>query len=129
MTSNLSKELIQKTLKENKVSAASLGKLILLVEKGKISNNQAKGEVFYEMYKTSKDAETVIKENGLEQVSDTGAIASIALGVIEANPGPVADFKDGKEQALGFLVGRMMKKSKGQVNPKIANEVLRKLLQ
>ncbi|PIQ78189.1 Asp-tRNA(Asn)/Glu-tRNA(Gln) amidotransferase GatCAB subunit B [Candidatus Peregrinibacteria bacterium CG11_big_fil_rev_8_21_14_0_20_46_8] len=112
-----------------KIQPQQLGKLITLVNEGTISNNQAKGEVFEEMYTTGEDPEKIIEEKGLKQVSDTGAIEEICKKVIEANPGPAQDVREGKDKAIGFLVGMVMKESKGQANPQMVNEMLRRKLQ
>ncbi|MBI2638442.1 Asp-tRNA(Asn)/Glu-tRNA(Gln) amidotransferase subunit GatB [Candidatus Peregrinibacteria bacterium] len=115
-------------LTDCKIQASQLGKLLKLVNEGVISNNMAKSEIFDAMYSTGKDPEKIVEEKGLKLVSDTGAIEAICQKVIDENPGPVADFKGGKQQAFGFLVGKVMQASKGQANPKSANEILRKLL-
>ncbi|MBI5413349.1 Asp-tRNA(Asn)/Glu-tRNA(Gln) amidotransferase subunit GatB [Candidatus Peregrinibacteria bacterium] len=115
-------------LAECKIKPEQLGKLIKLVNDGVVSNNMAKTDIFEGMYASGKDPEKVVEEKGLKLVSDTGAIEGICKKVLEENPGPVADFKGGKQQAFGFLVGQAMKASKGQGNPKIVNEILRKLL-
>jgi aspartyl-tRNA(Asn)/glutamyl-tRNA(Gln) amidotransferase subunit B len=101
--------------------------LAALVDSGKINSKQGK-DVFAEMFATGKPAAEIVKEKGLEQVSDTGAIEALAAQVIEANPGPAADFRAGKEAALNFLKGQVMKLSKGKANPQMAGEILAKLL-
>lgn len=123
---HLKEELI--SVDQQKVTAEMLAELIEMVKKGEISNNVAKGEVFEEMYVSGKAPAEIVKEKGLKQVSDSGAIEAACKKVIEANPGPVADVKAGKEKAIGFLVGMVMKEMKGQGNPQMVNEVLRKLL-
>ncbi len=70
----------------------------------------------------------IVDEKGLKQVSDTGAIEVICKTVIDANPVPVEDIKNGKDKALGFLVGMVMKEMKGQGNPRIVNDTLRKMI-
>lgn len=123
---HLNEELI--SVDQQKVKAEMMADLIKLVSGGEISNNVAKIEVFEEMYETGKTAEQIVKEKGLKQVSDTGAIEAACKKVIEANPGPVKDVKAGKEKAIGFLVGMVMKEMKGQGNPQMVNELMRKLL-
>ncbi|MEK7673380.1 MAG: Asp-tRNA(Asn)/Glu-tRNA(Gln) amidotransferase subunit GatB [Patescibacteria group bacterium] len=123
---NLKEELID--IDEQKVTAEMMAGLVKLVSDGEISNNAAKGEVFEEMYSTGKSAEEIVKEKGLKQVSDTGAIETACKKVIESNPGPVADVKAGKEKAIGFLVGMVMKEMKGQGNPAMVSEMMKKLL-
>jgi aspartyl-tRNA(Asn)/glutamyl-tRNA(Gln) amidotransferase subunit B len=123
---HLNEELI--TVDQQKVTAEMMAELINLVNKGEISNNVAKAEVFDEMYATGKTPSEIVKEKGLKQVSDTGAIEAVCKKVIEANPGPVADIKAGKGKAIGFIVGMVMKEMKGQGNPQIINDLIRKLL-
>lgn len=118
----------QISLEESPVDAENLGKLIQLVEKGEISNNQAKDEVFNTMYEEGKTAQEVVEEKGLKVVSDTGAIEAACKKVVDENPGPVEDLKNGKDKAFGFLVGMVMKETKGQANPKIVNDILKKLI-
>ena len=116
------------TIDNQKVSAEMLAELIALINSGEISNNTAKGEVFEEMYKSGKSPKVIVEEKGLKQVSDTSAIEEICKKIIEANPGPVADIKAGHEKAIGFLVGMVMKESKGQANPQMVNDIIKKLL-
>src|SRR5512143_2136684 len=104
-----------------------LAGMVKLIEAGTISTKIAK-TVFEEMYESGKDAETVVKEQGLTQVSDTGAIEQIIVAVIRDNPGQHADYKAGKEKLFGFFVGQVMKASKGKANPELVNELLKKKL-
>jgi aspartyl-tRNA(Asn)/glutamyl-tRNA(Gln) amidotransferase subunit B len=104
-----------------------LAGMVKLIEAGTISTKIAK-TVFEEMYRTGKDAETVVKEQGLTQVSDAGAIEQIIAEVIKANPAQHADYKAGKEKLFGFFVGQVMKASKGKANPELVNELLKKKL-
>lgn len=113
---------------EAKITPKLMGELLALVEKGEISNNQAKGEIFDEMYKTGREPAGIIEEKGLKVVSDSGELEDICKKIIEANSGPVEDYKAGKERAFGFLVGKAMKETKGQGNPKLINDILKKLL-
>lgn len=106
------------------VTAAHLAGLLELIGKGTISGKIAK-TVFEEMWKTGKDAEAVVKEKGLVQISDEGAILAIVDAVIADNPQSIADYKAGKEKALGFLVGQIMKQTKGRANPAMVNKMLR----
>jgi aspartyl-tRNA(Asn)/glutamyl-tRNA(Gln) amidotransferase subunit B len=117
-----------KSLGDCKITSEQMTNLVKLIAKGDISNNIAKTTVFDAMYENGDDPETVIEREGLKQVSDTGAIEGMVDKVIADNPGPVQDVKDGKERAVGFLVGQIMKESRGQANPKMVNEMLRKKL-
>ncbi len=110
------------------VSPENLGTLVRLVDAGGISGKQGK-EVLVEMFATGKPAEAIIKERGMEQVSDAGEIERIVAGVINDNPQQLAQYKAGKETLFGFFVGQVMKASKGTANPKLVNEVLRAKLQ
>ena len=110
-----------------RVTPAALAKLLTLVEKGAISGKIAK-TVFEEMLATGQDPEAIIKEKCLVQISDTGALEAVAQEIIAANPKEAADFKAGKTKVMGFFVGQLMKKTKGQANPQLANEIFQKLL-
>lgn len=101
-------------------SAEQLGKLINLIDKKTISTSIAK-TVLEEMTVNPKDPEEIIKEKGLIQISDEGAIKEIVLKVLEENPQSIADYKAGRDRALGFLVGQAMKQTKGKANPQILN--------
>ena len=94
--------------------------------KGRHQRENAK-TVFEEMVASGQDPEAIIKEKGLVQISDTGALEAIAQEIIAANPKEAADFKAGKTKVMGFFVGQLMKKTKGQANPQLANEIFRKL--
>ncbi|WP_411345239.1 Asp-tRNA(Asn)/Glu-tRNA(Gln) amidotransferase subunit GatB [Paenibacillus sp. WLX1005] len=104
-----------------------LGEMIGLIEKGTISNKIAK-TVFKDMLQSGKSPQQVVEEKGLTQISDTGAIQSIVEEVIAANPQSVADYQAGKDKAIGFLVGQVMKQSKGKANPGMVNQLLAELL-
>ena len=98
-------------------------KLITLIDKGIISGSIAK-KVFEEMVETGKDAEKIVEEKGLVQISDEGAIKEVVDKIIAANPQSVEDYKNGKDRALGFLVGQCMKEMKGKGNPQILNKLI-----
>ena len=85
-------------------------------------------EIFPELYGSGKTPEQIVQEKGLTQVSDEGALAEIIEGVLRQNPGQVTQFKEGKQQVLGFLVGQVMKASGGKANPGKVNAMLRKKL-
>lgn len=109
------------------VTPQKLAGLIALIDKGTISNKIAK-TVFEEIWSTDKDAEVIVKEKGMVQISDAGEITGIIDKVIADNPQSVADFKAGKEKAIGFLVGQIMKQTKGRANPEMVNKLLRERL-
>lgn len=101
--------------------------LLQMVDQGTISLKVAR-EIFPELYNSGKDPEQIIREKGLTQVSDEGALAKIIEEVLRKNPGQVAQFKEGKQQVLGFLVGQVMKASGGKANPGKVNELLKEKL-
>jgi aspartyl-tRNA(Asn)/glutamyl-tRNA(Gln) amidotransferase subunit B len=109
------------------VSPATLDELVNFVEAGTISGKQAK-EVFAEMFATGKTAAAIVREKGIEQLSDAGAIEALCDEVITANPKPVADFKAGQAASLNFLKGQVMKLSKGTANPGLVGEILERKL-
>ncbi|HWR37897.1 MAG TPA: Asp-tRNA(Asn)/Glu-tRNA(Gln) amidotransferase subunit GatB [Patescibacteria group bacterium] len=109
------------------VSPAHLAGLIALISKGTISGKIAK-TVFEEMWSSGKDAESIVKEKGLVQISDEGEIVAIVQAVIAAHPQSVADYRAGKEKAIGFLVGQIMKQTKGRANPELVNRLLKENL-
>ncbi|HEV7682122.1 MAG TPA: Asp-tRNA(Asn)/Glu-tRNA(Gln) amidotransferase subunit GatB [Pyrinomonadaceae bacterium] len=110
------------------VSPEDLGALVRLIEEEKISGKQGK-DVLVEMFKSGKDAATIISEQGLVQVSDTGEIDRIIEEVIAASPQQLEHYRAGKETLFGFFVGQVMKVSKGKANPKVVNERLKNKLQ
>jgi aspartyl-tRNA(Asn)/glutamyl-tRNA(Gln) amidotransferase subunit B len=109
------------------VSPERLVSLLQLVEQGTISLKVAR-EIFPEVYSSGKTPEQIVKEKGLTQVSDEGALDKIIDDVLAKNPTQVAQFKEGKQQVLGFLVGQVMKASGGKANPGKVNELLKKRL-
>jgi aspartyl-tRNA(Asn)/glutamyl-tRNA(Gln) amidotransferase subunit B len=109
------------------VTPERLVSLLQMVDKGIISLKVAR-EIFPEFYNSGKTAELIVQERGLTQVSDEGALAKIIEEVLGKNPGQVAQFKEGKQQVLGFLVGQVMKASGGKANPGKVNELLKKKL-
>ena len=107
-------------------SSENLASLINVIEAGEISGKQ--GKVVFEEVMQGKDPKKVIEEKGMKQVSDDGAILAIVNSVLDANPQSIEDFKNGKDRAVGFLVGQVMKASRGQANPKRTNELIQEEL-
>ena len=99
-----------------------LGKLVILIDKGIISSSIGK-KVLAELFENPRDPEEIVKEKGWIQISDEGAIKEVVLGILEANPQSIADYKAGKDRALGFLVGQAMKQTKGKANPQMLNKL------
>jgi aspartyl-tRNA(Asn)/glutamyl-tRNA(Gln) amidotransferase subunit B len=112
---------------KNKVSPDKLVKLTVLNSKGVVNTATAKS-VLNRMFNTGRTADDIIDQDGLSQISDTSEIESEVVGVIENNQAAVNDYKAGKETALKFLVGQVMKATKGRANPQMATELLKKNL-
>lgn len=121
------RDLERETLQTLPVSPYQLGQLATLTSSGEISSKIGK-QVFDEMFKTGKNPDEIIKAKGLSQVSDSDALGRLVDQAISAHPGPVAEYRQGKHQALGFLVGQVMKASQGKANPQMVNELLREKL-
>ena len=109
------------------IPAKQLNELVNLVDDGKISSKQGK-DVFGEMFATGKAPGVIVAEKGLQQESDLGAIESLCIEVIAANPKSAEDYKAGKRAAINFLKGQVMKLSKGKANPNLVGETLLRLL-
>ena len=84
--------------------------------------------VFEESFRTGENPADIVKRKGLAQISDTDQLRALLRNIIEANPGPVADYKGGKQKALTFFVGQVMKATKGQANPQIVNALAKEEL-
>ena len=115
------------TIKNLNITPENFSDLILLVFKNEISSRVAK-DLILEMHKTGSDPRQIIAEKGLSQVSDVSEIKDIIYKIIADNPKPAEDYKKGQENALQFLIGQIMKASRGKINPQIAKEILEKLL-
>lgn len=129
LMSDFEKMLKEKEIEitDSKVTPENLASLINLVNKGTISSAIAK-RVFIDMFETGKNAEDIVKEKGLIQITDEGAIKDSVIKIIESNPQSVADYKAGKQKAMGFLVGQIMKETKGKANPQSVNKLLKEEL-
>lgn len=117
----LNKENI--SIKQFPIEPKKLGELVKLIEDGKLSNKQGR-EVFNKMLTCKDDINKIIDSMGISQISDTGAIEAMIKEVIDANPQSVIDYKNGKDRAVGFLVGQVMKKSQGKANPALTNKLI-----
>ena len=109
------------------LQAERLAGLIKLIDNGTISSSIGK-DVFAKMYESARTADEIVAGEGLAQIGDESALLEIIRGMIAANPDAVAQYRAGKMQAFGFLVGQVMKASKGKANPKLANDLLKKEL-
>ena len=117
----------QETIDSVSITPLHIAELADALESDTITSKQGK-VVFEKMLATKKLPSEIIKEEGMEQVNDTGAIEKIVESVLAANPQAVADFKNGKTNALGWLMGQVMKESHGKANPKQATEMLKERL-
>lgn len=109
---------------DSPVKPEQLADLLKLIDEGVISGKIAK-TVFEEIFRTGKDPQAVVKERGLVQITDEAELKAVVNEVIAANPKVVADYRQGKEKALGFLVGQVMKVTKGKANPALVNRLLK----
>jgi aspartyl-tRNA(Asn)/glutamyl-tRNA(Gln) amidotransferase subunit B len=116
-----------KGINECPVPPEALDELVNLINSGKISGKQGK-DVFAEMFATGKSPAAIVKEKGIEQLSDVSAIEALCEQVIVANPKPVADFRAGNVASLNFLKGQVLKLSKGKANPQLVGEILERKL-
>jgi len=114
-------------VEKSPVVALELASLLNAIHEGRISGKQAK-DVFIKMFDEKKGADAVISELGLVQISDTGALEEVARKIVDANPTQVEQFLSGKDRVFGFFVGLMMKETKGQANPQVANDIMKKVL-
>jgi aspartyl-tRNA(Asn)/glutamyl-tRNA(Gln) amidotransferase subunit B len=121
------KEAGAPSLESFPVAPEALGELLALVDQGKVSGKAAK-EVFEKMFSSRQSAAAIIEREGLTQISDPGAIEAAVRAVVDARPDLAAQYRSGDEKVLGFFVGQVMKATKGQANPKLARELLVKVL-
>lgn len=128
LLSDISRILNEEEMEAEQIpfTGKELGKLITLIDNGTISSSIGK-KVIEELFTYEKgevkDPEDIVKDNGWIQISDEGAIKEVVVKILEANPQSVADYKGGKDRALGFLVGQAMKETKGKANPQLLNKL------
>jgi len=113
----------QKELSETSLTPAGLAGMIKLISDGTISSKIAK-KVFKELIEKGGDANDIVKAKGLVQISDEGTLREFVTASLDNNPQSIEDFKNGKDRAIGFLVGQIMKQTKGQANPPLLNKIL-----
>ncbi|MBO8142843.1 MAG: Asp-tRNA(Asn)/Glu-tRNA(Gln) amidotransferase subunit GatB [Firmicutes bacterium] len=116
-----------KEVKDVSLSPAAVAKLLELIDQGVLSGSAAK-EVFEEMFRTGREPQDIVRERGLEQISDEQALLPVVDAVIEANPKAVETVRGGEMKAIGFLVGQVMKQTRGKANPKLVQNLLRQRL-
>lgn len=114
------------TIQENPCNPKYLGDMINMIKKQEISGKQAK--LVFEEIMEGKDPQQVVEEKGMKQMSDSSALLKIVNEVLDNNPQSIEDFKNGKDRAVGFLVGQVMKASKGQANPAMTNKLIQEEL-
>ena len=124
---DISKMMRENDLEEIPFKPTYLAKMIALIDKGTISNTAGK-KVLSALFEEEKDPEIIAKEKNLVQVNDESALIPIVQKIIDDNPQSVADFKAGKEKAMGFIVGQAMRATKGAANPQVMNKLVRELL-
>lgn len=115
-------------IQDSSIKSKDLSDLINLVKSGKINNNTGK-KVLREMFDSGKDPNTIVKEKGLIQISDEGALKEIVSKVLDENEQSIIDYKNGKDRAIGFLVGQVMKASRGKANPQMVNKMIVDLIE
>ncbi|MCA1990344.1 MAG: Asp-tRNA(Asn)/Glu-tRNA(Gln) amidotransferase subunit GatB [Desulfarculus sp.] len=116
-----------KEITASPIAAGQLAELIRMVESGELSGKLAK-QVFAEMMASGQDPGAVVAAKGLKQVSDEGPLRELLQKIFAANPGQVEQYKAGKDKLLGFFVGQVMKETKGQANPQVLNDLVKKML-
>ena len=121
----LNKENI--SIKQFIVSPKHLGELVLMIENGIVSNKQGR-EIFMEMLKNNDSPKELIKSMGREMISDENVIKEMVIETINNNPQSVIDYKKGKDRAVAYLVGQIMKKSQGRANPSLTNKLIQEEL-
>jgi aspartyl-tRNA(Asn)/glutamyl-tRNA(Gln) amidotransferase subunit B len=110
------------------VSAENLAGLLDLIREGTISGKMGKS-VFEEMFETGQSPRTIVRDKGLIQMTDRAQIQGVIEEVLRKSPDKVAAYKEGKTKLLGYFVGEVMKKTQGKANPKMVNEILKKMLE
>ena len=117
-----------KSLSEVDFAPKQLAELIELINTKVISSKIAK-EVFLDAFESGKMPKAIVEEKGLVQISNTDDLYPIVQRIVDANPQSVEDYKNGKAKALGFLVGQMMKETKGKANPSMVNDLIIKAIE
>mgnify|MGYP001375930155 FL=1 len=117
----------KRDIRDCPITPAALAEMILLIEDGTISGKMAK-DVVVEMYKTGGTPNAIVAEKGMVQITDEGALITTIQAIIDANPNQLKDYRGGKDKLFGFFVGQVMKATQGKANPKIVNDLLKKML-
>jgi aspartyl-tRNA(Asn)/glutamyl-tRNA(Gln) amidotransferase subunit B len=117
-----------KSIDQAPIGATDLAQLLKMVDDGTISGKIAKS-VFDEMARSGQSARQIVEEKGLAQISDSGAIEDVVARILAANPAEVEAYRNGKAKLLGFFVGQVMKETRGQANPQLVNDILKRKLE
>ena len=115
-------------ISEVKIEPSQIAELQTMVDDSTLSSTMAK-TVFEKMFETGQSPRQIAESEGLVQISDTDAVLTAVQEAISANPDPVADYLGGKQQAMGFLVGQVMKATRGKANPRMASQMVREQLE
>jgi aspartyl-tRNA(Asn)/glutamyl-tRNA(Gln) amidotransferase subunit B len=113
--------------KRGPIAAQKLARFIQLVTEGRITAASGRA-VLAKMFETGRDADAIIAEEGLTQITDTGAIEKIAREIVAKNPDNVAKYRAGNEGVFKFFVGQVMRETRGQASPQLVNEIVKKML-
>jgi aspartyl-tRNA(Asn)/glutamyl-tRNA(Gln) amidotransferase subunit B len=116
-----------RTIEECPVAPAALAELLAIMERGEITAASGK-KTFSEMFDTGKTPAEIIAAGGMTQISDSGAIEKIARAIVAKSPDNLAKYKTGNEGVFKFFVGQVMRETKGQANPQMVNEILKRVL-
>jgi aspartyl-tRNA(Asn)/glutamyl-tRNA(Gln) amidotransferase subunit B len=129
MAGDLTRDLKRdnRDISDSPVSPCQLAELVRLVDEGRISGKTAK-DVFSQMYESGENAEVIVEREGLKQISSADQLSGIVSSILAANPEKVSAYRDGKLGLMGFFVGQVMRETKGQANPKLANQLLQEKL-
>ena len=125
LSAELNKENLN--IQDSKITAKQIGKLVLRIEDSTISGKIAK-EIFEKMWTTGQEVDSIIEEEGLQQVTDLSEIESMVNKVIDDNPDQLKQYLEGKDRLFGFFVGQVMKESQGKANPAHVNQILKEKL-
>ena len=130
LNSDISRILNEKEMEPEEIpfTADELAEMVEIIDNGEISTKIGK-QVIEELFENPRSPKKIVEEKGWIQISDEGAIKQVVLKVLEANPQSIADYKAGKDRALGFLVGQAMKETKGKANPQMLNKMFLEELQ
>ncbi|OPY11981.1 MAG: Aspartyl/glutamyl-tRNA(Asn/Gln) amidotransferase subunit B [Syntrophus sp. PtaU1.Bin005] len=117
----------KRDIRDCPISSTALAEMIRMIDQGTISGKMAK-EIIEVMYQTGKTAPAIVEEKGMVQITDESSLAAVIAGILEANPGQLAQYRSGKDKLFGYFVGQVMKATQGKANPQVINDLLKKML-